>query len=133
MIKEIINNDIILYNDDCINVLKDMDNDTIDLIVTDCSYKIISGGIAIEERKDETSGISQRIAKSDGTNCSNKWLKKDENTSETFILNNDIEFDIEIKRLLEICKKTEESLININNMFDNMIKSNSQIIHTLVN
>ena len=55
------------------------------------------------------------------------------NTSETFILNNDTEFDIEVKRLLEICKKTEESLININNMFDSMIKSNSQIIHTLAN
>lgn len=55
------------------------------------------------------------------------------NTSETFILNNDIEFDIEVKRLLEICKKTEESLININNMFDSITKSNSKIIHTLVN
>lgn len=56
-----------------------MDNDTIDLIVTDCPYKIISGGITIEERKNEPSGIFQRRAKSDGTNCSNKWLKKDEN------------------------------------------------------
>ena len=42
-----------LFNDDCINVLKDMDNDTVDLIVTDCPYKIIAGGITIEERKDE--------------------------------------------------------------------------------
>ena len=55
------------------------------------------------------------------------------NTSETFILNNDTEFDIEVKRLLEICKKTEESLININNMFDIITKSNSKIIHTLAN
>lgn len=64
MIKEIINEDIILYNDDCINVLKDMVNESVDLIVTDCPYKIISGGITIEERKDEPSGIFQRRAKS---------------------------------------------------------------------
>lgn len=64
-----------------------------------------------------------------------KKVQKEEiiNTSEPFVLNKDTEFDIEIKRQLEICKKTEESLININNMFDNMIKSNSQIIRTLAN
>ena len=34
-----------------LNVLKDMDNESVDLIVTDCPYKIISGGITIEEKK----------------------------------------------------------------------------------
>ena len=42
-----------LYNADCMEVMKDMDNESVDLVLTDCPYKIISGGITIEERKDE--------------------------------------------------------------------------------
>ena len=43
--------EINLINGDCLNVMKDILSESIDLIVTDCPYKIISGGITIEERK----------------------------------------------------------------------------------
>lgn len=33
-----------LYNDDCLNVLKNMPNESVDLVVTDCPYHIVSGG-----------------------------------------------------------------------------------------
>lgn len=33
-----------LYNEDCMKVLKEMDPESIDLIVTDCPYHIVSGG-----------------------------------------------------------------------------------------
>jgi len=33
-----------LYNDDCLNVLKDIPDASIDCVVTDCPYHIISGG-----------------------------------------------------------------------------------------
>ena len=33
-----------LFNDDCLNVLKDIPDESIDLIVTDCPYHIVSGG-----------------------------------------------------------------------------------------
>ena len=33
-----------LYNDDCLNVLKDIGDDSIDLVVTDPPYEVITGG-----------------------------------------------------------------------------------------
>ena len=36
--------DVKLYNDDCLNVLKDIEDNTIDLVVTDPPYEVITGG-----------------------------------------------------------------------------------------
>ena len=66
-----------LYNDDCLNVLSELPDESVDLVVTDCPYKIVAGGVTIEERKDEVSGILRKRAKSDGTACSNKCIKTD--------------------------------------------------------
>ena len=33
-----------LYNDDCLNVLKDIGDNSIDLVVTDPPYEVITGG-----------------------------------------------------------------------------------------
>lgn len=33
-----------LYNDDCLNILKDIASESIDLCITDCPYHIVSGG-----------------------------------------------------------------------------------------
>ena len=33
-----------LYNDDCLNVLKDLQDESIDCVLTDCPYHIVSGG-----------------------------------------------------------------------------------------
>lgn len=38
------NETISLYNRDCMEVLNDISNNSIDLIVTDCPYKVIAGG-----------------------------------------------------------------------------------------
>lgn len=32
-----------LYNDDCLNILKDIDDKSVDLVITDCPYHIVSG------------------------------------------------------------------------------------------
>ena len=45
---------------DCREILKDIPNETIDLIVTDCPYKIVQGGCTNIPRKDEPSGIFNR-------------------------------------------------------------------------
>ena len=66
-----------LKHGDCIELMKDIPDNSIDLVVTDCPYKIIAGGVTIEPRKDEVSGVLRKRAISDGTNCSNKWIKKD--------------------------------------------------------
>ena len=109
-----------LYNGDCMEVMKDMDNESVDLIVTDCPYKIISGGITIEERKDELSDIFQRRAKSDGTNCSNKWLKKDENAiisaakNGTMFTHNNITFKEWLPEIYRVLKNKAHCYIMIN-------------------
>ena len=111
---------ITLYNADCMEVMKGIDGESIDLIVTDCPYKIISGGITIEERKDEPSGIFQRRAKSDGTNCSNKWLKKDENAiisaakKGTMFTHNDITFKEWLPEIYRVLKNKAHCYIMIN-------------------
>lgn len=33
-----------LYNDDCLNILKTIEDKSIDLVITDCPYHIVSGG-----------------------------------------------------------------------------------------
>lgn len=33
-----------LYNDDCLNVLRNMDSESVDCVVTDCPYHIVQGG-----------------------------------------------------------------------------------------
>jgi len=34
-----------LYNKDCLDVLKAMEPESIDLVVTDCPYRIVGGGM----------------------------------------------------------------------------------------
>lgn len=84
-----------LINDDC---LKEMDKMIrsgvkVDCVITDPPYKIVAGGIRIIDEGDECSGILRRrdysktdpkgvlgrgrkVVRSDGTDCSNKWIKR---------------------------------------------------------
>lgn len=55
---------------DCLQLFKDIKDETIDLVLTDCPYRIIAGGVTIKEGLDETSGILRKRAVSDGTDCS---------------------------------------------------------------
>ena len=34
-----------IYNEDCLEVFKNMESESIDLFITDCPYKIIGGGL----------------------------------------------------------------------------------------
>lgn len=45
-----------LFNKDCLDVLKTLDDNSIDLVVTDCPYKIVSGG-GSTKTVNPTSGI----------------------------------------------------------------------------
>ena len=66
----------IIYNQDCLEGMKNLPDNCVDLVVTDCPYKIIAGGVTIEQKKDEVSGIFSKRAVSDGSRLGNKWLKK---------------------------------------------------------
>lgn len=49
-----------LYNDDCLVALKEIPDESIDCVVTDCPYHIIGGGTRKEKLGDEPSGIFNR-------------------------------------------------------------------------
>ena len=49
-----------LRKGDCLEVMKEIPDKSIDLIVTDCPYHIVSGGCTNIPRKDEPSGIFNR-------------------------------------------------------------------------
>lgn len=60
-----------IHHESALDTMQRMASESIDLIVTDCPYKIVAGGITVEN----LGGVFR--TKSDGTNCSNKWLKAD--------------------------------------------------------
>lgn len=48
---------VMLFNGDCIEVLEKLPNNSIDLVVTDCPYRVISGGSISKNTKKPCSGI----------------------------------------------------------------------------
>ena len=50
-----------LYNDDCLNVLKDIEDNSIDLVVSDPPYKTTSRGKSGKYRDWETDRKSTRL------------------------------------------------------------------------
>lgn len=50
-------NDVVLYNNDCLEVLKKIPNNSIDLVVTDCPYRVISGGGSSRNSKKLCGGV----------------------------------------------------------------------------
>lgn len=48
---------IILYNDDCLNIFKTIEDNSIDLIVTDPPYKTITGGDTNSEKYKRPKGM----------------------------------------------------------------------------
>lgn len=109
-----------LWQGDCLELMKNIPDNSVDLIVTDCPYKIIAGGVTIQERTDECSGILQKRVKSDGTNCSNKWLKKDNNSipcavkSGKMFKYNDITFHEWLPEIFRVLKNNTHCYIMIN-------------------
>ncbi len=49
-----------LFNDDCLTIMKSLPDCSIDLIVSDVPYRIISGGVRIENKGDETAGVLRK-------------------------------------------------------------------------
>lgn len=105
---------------DCLELIKEIPDDSIDLIVTDCPYKVIAGGVTIEQKKNETSGILQRRAISDGSRLGNKWLKKNADDIPCAVRNgkmfahNDIKFNDWLPEVFRVLKGGCHCYIMIN-------------------
>ena len=49
-----------LFNDDCLSVFKHLQDESVDLFITDCPYKIVKSGMPLVHRDDECKGILNR-------------------------------------------------------------------------
>ena len=93
-----------LYNDDCLNVLKNIETESIDLVVTDCPYHIVSGGCTNIPRKDEVGGMFNRR---------NAFIREDVTSGKLFE-NNDIEFEEWLPEVYRVLKQGTHCYIMIN-------------------
>ena len=89
---------------DCREILKDIPNETIDLIVTDCPYKIVQGGCTNIPRKDEPSGIFNRR---------NTFTQKNARNGKLFDYN-DIKFSEWLYDCYRVLKNNSHCYIMIN-------------------
>lgn len=125
-----------IYNIDCMEGFKKLQDESIDLIATDCPYLIISGGVRMVDIDDECKGVLSRRdysktdpkgclsrgkkVVSDGTKCSNKWLKKNNTDIVCAVKNgkmfnhNDITFKEWLPEAYRVLKKSTHCYIMIN-------------------
>lgn len=97
-----------LYNDDCLNVLKNIKDETIDLVVTDCPYRIVSGGVRKSAKGDEPSGIFARRKTEKRTD----W--NEHASSGKLFKHNDIEFKDWVGEIYRVLKNDTHCYIMIN-------------------
>lgn len=78
-----------LYNEDCLEVLKEIPDASVDLVVTDCPYHIVSGGCSNEAvtigRYTQTGGILNKRVRTD--EHGNKFYSDSKHVSLCGILN----------------------------------------------
>ena len=110
-----------IYNLDCVEGMKQIETESIDCVVTDCPYLIIAGGVRVEYMDDESSEVLNRGRKiiSDGTNCSNKWVKKGNEVPSAvkngkMFTHNNIQFHEWLPQVYRILKKGTHCYIMIN-------------------
>lgn len=100
-----------LYNDDCMNVFKEIESESIDLFITDCPYHIISGGCTNDAvkigRYRETSGILQHRYVSDDESIT--WTRQGK-----LFKHNEIEFEEWLPEVYRILKPNTHCYIMIN-------------------
>ena len=106
-----------LYNDDCLNVLKKLPDNSVDLVVTDCPYHIVSGGCSngAYGNNKEPGGIFERHTKHQSLYS---ILKDDDPTTYAkqgkLFKHNDIEFSEWLPELYRIVKQNSHTYIYIN-------------------
>lgn len=93
-----------LFNDDCLSVFKHLQDESIDLFITDCPYKIVSGGCTNIKRKDDCGGM---------LNKRNTFIQEDVKTGKMF-KHNDIKFSDWLPDVYRVLKEGSHCYIMIN-------------------
>lgn len=115
-----------IINWDCLVELAKLETESIDCCVTDCPYKIIAWWVRMVDRGDDCSWIfNRRKAVSDGTDCSNKWVKNNDKAvacakNGSMFEYNSIKFSDWLPELYRVMKNWTHTYIMINsrNMFE---------------
>lgn len=98
-----------IFNDDCINVLPTIDTETVNLIITDCPYKLVGGGVTISKKDNECSGIlGRRCVKKDELDASPNVR------SGKLFTQNEITFSTWLPELFRVLKNNTHCYIMIN-------------------
>lgn len=92
-----------LINGDCLEKTKIIQDESIDLLVTDCPYKITQGGTTIKKRKNEPRGILSRRGENAYLSKSGKLFKY-----------NEIEFSDWLPEMYRVLKPNTHAYIMIN-------------------
>ena len=100
-----------LYNGDCLEVMKSIPDNSIDLVATDCPYKIVSGGCRKipKDGERETSGILTHRHKD---NKRTDWV--DAVRTGKMFANNDIEFKDWLPDVYRVLKDKSHCYIMVN-------------------
>lgn len=93
-----------LRQGDCLELMKDIPDKSIDLVVTDCPYHIVQGGCTNIPRKDEPSGIFNRR---------NTFTQKNAKNGKLFD-ENDIKFSEWLPEVYRVLKDNTHAYIFIN-------------------
>lgn len=107
-----------ILNADCLDILKQLPDCSVDLVCTDCPYRVIAGGVTDQHIQDDN-GLLRTIYTSDGTRCSNAWLRKDGSVPSAIkngkmFANNDIEFEQWLPEIYRVLKDNTHCYIMIN-------------------
>lgn len=107
-----------LENGDFLDIAKTIPDNSIDCVITDCPYHIIAGGCG--SNPNEPKGCLRRNFKSDGTRCSNRWIKNNDSTYIAAVRqgkmfeHNDIKFSEWLPDVYRVLKENTHCYIMIN-------------------
>ena len=100
-----------IFNESCLDTMQRLGDESVDLIVTDCPYKIVAGGITVD---------SNGFFVADCGKSSKRWLKKGENQvpsavkSGKMFAHNDITFDEWLPECYRVLKPSTHAYVMIN-------------------
>lgn len=110
-----------IYNSNCLDVLNEIPNESIDLVVTDCPYKIIAGGVRTEYKDGDKKNYSKTDPKGilSRRPLGVKWQKEGKNISSAvrngkMFEYNDIEFSEWLPEIFRVLKKGTHCYVMVN-------------------
>lgn len=121
-----------IYLQDCIEGMKEIETETIDLVITDCPYRIIPGGSRKSPSKDEPGGILNRRKE---PTLKTHW--SDNSRKGKIFEHNDIKFADWLPEVFRILKNGTHFYVmvndrNVQEMLNEGEKAGFQLVNILV-